>query len=150
MDLLSAEIARSRALGTPLAVVFADLDDFKRINDDCGHQMGDAVLTVFAELLSVHVRDIDVPARLGGEEFAILLRETDARGAAAVAERIRRALPAAVAAVRGLPSPVTASFGVAELREPHSVDDLLRRADVALYGAKRAGKNCVDVDQGAD
>ena len=150
MDLLSAEVARSGALGTPLAVVFADLDDFKRINDDCGHQTGDRVLAVFAELVSAHVRDIDVPARLGGEEFAILLRETDARGAAAVAERIRRALPAAVAPVAGLPSPVTGSFGVAELREPQSADDLLRRADVALYRAKGAGKNCIDVDHAPD
>ena len=150
MDLLSAEVARSGALGMALAVVFADLDDFKRINDHCGHQTGDRVLAVFAELVSAHVRDIDVPARLGGEEFAILLRETDARGAAAVAERIRRALPAAVETVAGLPSPVTASFGVAELREPQSVDDLLRRADVALYRAKGAGKNCIDVDRPAE
>ena len=147
MDLLSAEIARSGALGTALAVVLADLDDFKRINDDSGHQMGDAVLATFADLVSAHVRDIDVPARLGGEEFASLLRETDAQGAAAVAERIRRALPGAVATAARLPTPVTASFGVAELREPQSVDDLLRRADVALYRAKRAGKNCVDVER---
>jgi diguanylate cyclase (GGDEF)-like protein len=149
MDLLAAEIARSGALGTPLAVVLADLDDFKRINDDGGHQLGDTVLATFAELVSAHVRDIDVPGRLGGEEFAILLRETDAHGAAAVAERIRRALPGAVATVAAVPSPVTASFGVAELRETQSVDDLLRCADVALYRAKRAGKNCVDVENAA-
>jgi diguanylate cyclase (GGDEF)-like protein len=143
MDALTAEIARSRAHGTPVSVVLADLDDFKQVNDDTGHHMGDAVLRVFAQVVSEHLREVDVPGRLGGEEFAIILPDTDLDGAASVADRIRSAVPEGTAAIPGLGRGVTASFGVAELGETQSVDDLLRFADVALYRAKRAGKNCV-------
>ena len=128
----------------PMALVTFDLDDFKRVNDDHGHHAGDDVLRAFARLVRSHVRDVDVPSRIGGEEFAILLPETDSADAARVAERMRHSLSF-------VPVPVgehetvqmTSSFGVAELVDGQSGDDLMRAADTALYAAKAAGKNCV-------
>ena len=146
LDALHAEIARGQRLGGQLSVVLADLDDFKLINDRFGHHAGDEVLLAFADLLRGHGRDVDVAARLGGEEFAILLPETGLEGARAGAERLRQSL----AGLRIRLSErdevtVTASFGVAELAEGQSVDSLLRAADGALYQAKELGKNRVEV-----
>jgi diguanylate cyclase (GGDEF)-like protein len=145
MTALDAEIARTSRVRPP-ALILADLDDFKRVNDDFGHPIGDEVLQEFARALGTCVRDIDIPARLGGEEFAVLLPETSLEGAAAVAERLQRVLTAAPLLVRGGRSiDATASFGVAELVEGETADALLRRADAALYGAKAEGKNRVVV-----
>ncbi len=146
LDALHSEIARGKRLGGRLSVVLADLDGFKLINDRFGHHAGDEVLIAFADLLRAHGRDVDVAARLGGEEFAILLPETGLDGASTVADRLRRSLaelqiPLGV----GEKVMVTASFGVAELGESQSVDGLLRAADSALYRAKEHGKNRVEV-----
>jgi diguanylate cyclase (GGDEF)-like protein len=144
MEALNVEVERSRRFGTPLGVLVADLDDFKRVNDEFGHHAGDAVLRAFADLVRSHVRDVDVAARIGGEEFAILLPETEVMGAASVAERMRHSLSAlslTVAPDRTVR--VTSSFGVAELARDDSAEDLLRAADAALYRAKAAGKNCI-------
>ena len=108
------------------------------------------MLRAFAGLVRSHVRDVDVPSRIGGEEFAILLPETDSADAASVAERMRHSLSV-------VPVPVgehetvrmTSSFGVAELADGQSGDDLMRAADTALYAAKAAGKNCVATGTGA-
>jgi diguanylate cyclase (GGDEF)-like protein len=147
LDALRSEIGRGQRLGGRLSVVLADLDDFKLVNDRFGHHAGDEVLLAFADLLREHGRDVDVAARLGGEEFAILLPETGIEGASAGAERLRRSL-----AELGLPLGdngqevhVTASFGVAELSNGQSLDALLRAADTALYEAKGKGKNRVEV-----
>jgi diguanylate cyclase (GGDEF)-like protein len=145
LDALHSEIARGQRLGGRLSVVLSDLDDFKLINDRFGHHAGDDVLMAFAELLRAHGRDVDVAARLGGEEFAVLLPETGLEGASAVAERLRRSL--AEQRIRigdAVEVTVTASFGVAELEEGQSVDNLLRAADTALYRAKELGKNRVE------
>jgi diguanylate cyclase (GGDEF)-like protein len=141
---LEAEIERAASLGGPLSVILADLDDFKPINDRFGHHEGDRVLQAFSAVLLAHMRDVDVAGRLGGEEFAILLPETDLEGAAAGAERLRRALSGS-RLVRSAESGelVTASFGVAELAPGQSGDELLRTADAALYRAKAQGKNRV-------
>jgi diguanylate cyclase (GGDEF)-like protein len=147
LEALGSEIVRAGAFETPLSVVLADLDDFKLVNDRFGHYAGDDVLRGFADLVRAHLRDVDVPGRLGGEEFAIIVPETDALGAEAVAERVRRSL----AALRVADAPefaITASFGVAEYVPGEGGDALLRRADDALYGAKRRGKNRVVVDGG--
>jgi diguanylate cyclase (GGDEF)-like protein len=144
IEALQAEIERARRFGSPLTVVLADIDDFKRVNDDFGHHAGDIALRSFADLIRSHVRDVDVPGRIGGEEFAILLPETDADGAASVAERMRQSLSSVKVPVsddRGVR--ITASFGVAEHRPGQSGDDLLRVADAALYRAKAEGKNRV-------
>jgi diguanylate cyclase (GGDEF)-like protein len=144
IEALDAEVERARRFGSPLTVVLADLDNFKRVNDEHGHHAGDDVLRSFAGLLRSHVRDVDVCGRIGGEEFAIVLPETDQTGAASVAERMRESLATVPVGVsRGGPVEVTSSFGVAELESEQSGSDLLRVADAALYRAKEAGKNRV-------
>jgi len=137
--------------GTPLTVVLADLDDFKRINDGFGHHAGDHALRAFGELLRDHVRDVDVAGRIGGEEFAVFLPETGADAAAAVASRMREALASSrITLPEGEQIRLTASFGIAESVVGQSTDELLRRADYALYEAKRAGKNRFNVAQQVD
>lgn len=144
VEALQAEIDRARRFGSPLTVVLADLDDFKLVNDHFGHHAGDIVLQSFADLMRAHVREVDVPGRIGGEEFAILLPETDAGGAARMAERMRHSLNAfAVVISEDRTVRVTSSFGVAELHTEQDGDDLLRVADAALYRAKAQGKNRV-------
>jgi diguanylate cyclase (GGDEF)-like protein len=141
---LESEIARARRLNGPVSVVLADLDDFKLINDRFGHQAGDEVLQAFADLIRAHGRDVDIAGRLGGEEFALLLPETDLDGAAAGAERLCRSLSKLRIWVgEGREVSVTASFGIAELAEDQSWNGLLRAADLALYRAKEQGKNRV-------
>lgn len=141
---LDAEIVRARRLGGPLAVVLADLDDFKPINDRFGHHAGDLVLVGFADVIREHARDVDVAGRLGGEEFALLLPETDLDGAGAGADRLRRSLGSVRLPLGGdNVVQVTASFGVAQLVPGQSGDELMRAADAALYRAKEQGKNCV-------
>jgi diguanylate cyclase (GGDEF)-like protein len=142
---LDAELARAERLGGPTALVLADLDDFKGVNDRHGHPAGDAVLCAFAELLRESVREIDTAARFGGEEFMLVLLGTDAAGGSNVAERVRAALAERVivtpggAAIR-----ITASFGVATAPPSSTAADLISAADTALYDAKHAGKNRVE------
>lgn len=139
---LESEIARSRRTGTSLAVVLADLDDFKRVNDTYGHEVGDDALVSFAEILRTTVRDVDLPVRLGGEEFAVLLPDTDLPGAIQLAERVRRALETTPPPALGVKTPLTASFGVSCFPTTRA-DSLLAEADRRLYEAKRLGKNRV-------
>jgi diguanylate cyclase (GGDEF)-like protein len=146
METLETELRRAERFNEPLALVFADLDDFKRVNDRFGHHVGDDVLRAFAEVVRGRVRAIDLGARLGGEEFAVLLIETDLKGAEALAESLRKAVAELeVRVVDGEPVRVTASFGVAAYPETHSADELMTAADRALYRAKREGKNRVSV-----
>ena len=144
---LHGEVERSRRFGAEVGLVMIDIDNFKRVNDSYGHQQGDLVLKRVARVLREQSRDIDQPARYGGEEMAIVLPETDLVGAANLAERVRAGIEAlAIERVDGSGSvPVTASFGVSSL--PESATDpqtLIAAADAALYRAKRAGKNRVE------
>jgi diguanylate cyclase (GGDEF)-like protein len=123
-----------------------DIDDFKAVNDTCGHQQGDLVLIEVGRVLRALSRDIDEPARYGGEEMAVILPQTDVAGAELLAERMR----AAVAGIEidrldgGGRLKVTASFGVASLpANAPDKDGLIAEADAALYRAKRTGKNKV-------
>ena len=143
-EALEGEISRAERFGGSMALILADLDDFKQVNDRYGHQAGDDVLRTFADILRVTVREIDLPARYGGEEFAVLLPQTDLEGAHQLAERLRRALAARPMATQpgGLVA-VTASFGVAAFPDAPTPAALFASADEALYRAKRAGKNCV-------
>jgi diguanylate cyclase (GGDEF)-like protein len=144
IEALDAEIERARRFDSPLAIVLADLDNFKQVNDEFGHHGGDLVLRAFADLIRLHVRDVDVSGRIGGEEFAILLPETDSAGAAHVAERMRRSLnDVSIPLSDGATIHVASSFGVAELAPDQEGEDLLRAADSALYRAKDEGKNRV-------
>jgi diguanylate cyclase (GGDEF)-like protein len=145
-DSLDAELERQRRFGTEVGLVILDIDDFKRVNDTYGHQQGDLVLIEVARALRNLSRDIDEPARYGGEEMAVILPQTDVAGAEVQAERMR----AAVEELQierldgGGRLSVTASFGVASL--PYNANDkaaLIAEADAALYRAKRAGKNRV-------
>jgi diguanylate cyclase (GGDEF)-like protein/putative nucleotidyltransferase with HDIG domain len=135
---LAQEVARARRYERPLALVLLDLDHFKRVNDAHGHQAGDAVLAEVARRLSAAARGADLVARVGGEEFAWLLPDTDPAGALALAERMRHA-------VEILPFPgvggLTASLGVAGLDREGDGQDLFRRADLALIWAKLSGRN---------
>jgi diguanylate cyclase (GGDEF)-like protein len=145
-SILGRELERSRRFGSALGLIMLDIDDFKQINDRHGHQQGDEVLAQVASALRAHSRDIDVPARYGGEEMAVILPGTDLSGAVQVAERMRQAVERVrVPDARGRGSlRVTASFGVADARDSSdSPDALVASADAALYRAKRAGKNRV-------
>jgi diguanylate cyclase (GGDEF)-like protein len=137
-----------RRYGRHASVLVIDLDHFKAVNDRYGHAAGDAVLRATADLLKQHERGADLPARLGGEEFAILLPETDLEGAVALAERLRAACEALrVTVPGGLWSglSITMSVGVATCDpEDKTFEDLLRRADATLYRAKHEGRNRVE------
>jgi diguanylate cyclase (GGDEF)-like protein len=147
---MDAEVARSRRSGSPLAIVLADLDDFKQVNDKYGHETGDKTLRAFADILRDAVRDIDLPVRLGGEEFAILLPDTDLAGGANLAERVRAMLDEREIESGADRIHVTASFGVSCFPLAVSADDLLVDADRRLYDAKRRGKNRVEVSSSAN
>ena len=145
--ILERELERSRRFGSPLGLVMLDIDDFKQVNDRHGHQQGDEVLAQVAEVLRRLSRDIDAPARYGGEELAVILPETDLDGAALLAERMREAVESLqVPGARGGGSlQVTASFGVAAAPDGALPGGgLVAAADAALYRAKRAGKNRVE------
>jgi diguanylate cyclase (GGDEF)-like protein len=145
VEALEAELSRAERFDTELAVVIADLDDFKNVNDSFGHEVGNDVLRAFADVISVTLRDVDVAARLGGEEFAMLLPQTDLEGGLALAERIRAAFAAtSIQTPDGRAVRVTGSFGVAANPPTASADGLLRSADGALYRAKAGGKDRVE------
>ena len=141
---LEIELERSTRRGHPCALVIVDLDDFKLVNDSHGHGVGDEVLVMLAERLRESVRSADTVARLGGEEFALLLPETSLSGALAVAERARSAFVGSGMRLKGGERlTVTASFGAADFPASPDRTSLMRDADQALYTAKRLGKNRV-------
>jgi diguanylate cyclase (GGDEF)-like protein len=152
-DELTSLANRRRLLGRltievahrPLSVIAADLDRFKSVNDLYGHQSGDVALRHFAAVIGLYTREIDLPARVGGDEFVVLLPHTEEAGALALAERIRAATAGAqLTAQDGRAFTITASFGVATIHDEQiSVDKFLARADAALYRAKEAGRNAV-------
>jgi diguanylate cyclase (GGDEF)-like protein len=143
---LDFELEHARRLGTNLSFVLADLDDFKQVNDRHGHQTGDAVLRAVAAIFADTVRELDLAARFGGEELALVLPGTQLAGARRLAERIRKAIEELeLTSARGEAVRVTASFGAAAYPSHGSVDALVAAADSALYEAKRRGKNAVEV-----
>jgi len=137
---ISEEICRADRYKKPLSMIIFDLDHFKSVNDKWGHPVGDDVLVHVAELTKEEVRETDTLARLGGEEFAVLMPETDLQGAKISAERIRNILNENLHKVAGN---VTASFGVAERANHETFESWYKRADDAVYLAKEKGRNCV-------
>jgi diguanylate cyclase (GGDEF)-like protein len=139
-DRLRQETARAARSGSPLSVLMLDLDDFKRVNDEHGHQSGDRVLRAIAGALRSAVRAGDIVARYGGDEFVVLMPETDAGRAAGVAERADAAIAALVHTMPdGSEIHVLGSMGLALYpRDGKTARDLMRSADAAMYRAKRA------------
>jgi diguanylate cyclase (GGDEF)-like protein len=142
-----AELARARRYGTALACVMLDLDHFKQVNDEHGHLVGDRVLERVGEALLATVREHDLVGRFGGEEFVLVLPNTDLEGARDLAERCRLQLAERPIDTGNGGLTVTASFGVSAYPEIDAggIDDLLRAADAALYRAKQSGRNRVEV-----
>jgi diguanylate cyclase (GGDEF)-like protein len=136
------EIDRANRFGAKLSILMLDIDQFKRLNDEFGHLLGDEVLRQVSSIFSDHLRKIDVVSRYGGEEFAILLPETSSQNAMQVAEKLRlfvekREFP-------GVARPVTISAGTATFPDNGNTrDELVKAADAALYVAKQSGRNCV-------
>src|SRR4051794_7008396 len=144
---LDGEIDRAERFATPLSLVMLDIDKFKSVNDNYGHQQGDRVLVEVARVLRRLSRDVDLPARYGGEEMAVVLPQTDLAGAEQQAERMRSAIESMQVPRLdgGGPLPITASFGVASFPfEGSDKTALIAAADAALYRAKRGGRNRVE------
>jgi len=143
MQTLAGEIGKAQERNQPLCVMMADLDFFKKVNDTHGHLVGDHVLRHAAERIVAAVRDFDIVGRFGGEEFAIVLKNTDIDMAGIIAERIREEIAVAPFHVQGLNISITISLGVAKLRKGEKGEAVLDRADAAMYEAKQTGRNRV-------
>ena len=141
---LQRELSEARRYARPLSCLLLDIDYFKSVNDTHGHAAGDAALVRAARVLTESVRGSDVVCRYGGEEFLVLAPETDARGALALAEKIRLAVSARLFGDGGRAFALTLSAGVAELRPGESGNDMIARADLALYQAKQRGRDRVE------
>ena len=145
------EIARSVRYGTPLSLLMMDLDKFKHINDQFGHDAGDALLCRFVTIANQVLRDEDVFCRYGGEEFVAMLPNASAELALVVAERVRTVLAEESTSENSeFILPVTVSIGVAERGQEEDIESLLLRSDVALYIAKRNGSNCCEIAKGIE
>ncbi len=143
-QILNDELDRAKRYKRPLSVLMIDIDNFKKLNDNYGHQFGDRILKEFANLLKSIVRKTDIVGRTGGEEFLVILPETDLEGAKKVAEKIREAVEKNFKGCCSID--ITVSIGATQVREPIcSIDNILYEADMAMYKAKREGKNRVEV-----
>jgi diguanylate cyclase (GGDEF)-like protein len=139
-DFLIQQVNESERYKKQVSVILLDVDHFKRINDNFGHDVGDQILVMLAELISHNIRSADVLGRWGGEEFMIICPHTEITGAARLSELLRR-----IIAIHdfSIPLPIFCSFGVAQLQQDETATDLFSRVDLALYDAKQAGRNLV-------
>ena len=143
---LHAELKRAQRTGASTAVMLLDLDRFKAINDRCGHAMGDAVLTAVGQTLRRTLRASDIRCRWGGEEFLVVLPDTDLERARVVAQGLLRNIAAATVPTPNGPVGSTTSIGLTMTRPGElNLEAILQRADMALYRAKHAGRGCVEV-----
>jgi len=141
---LEKEVLRVRRYHGALSILMADVDNFKLINDIYGHQLGDYILTEIARIIKLNVRDTDIPARYGGDEFAVILAQADLARAKLVAERIREMVDAQSFNYEDKKLNLSLSLGVAQYRPGHSVANFVNAADKALYEAKAHGRNRVE------
>lgn len=147
IELMEKEMARAMRHHRPLALCIVDVDLFKPVNDRYGHISGDEVLRQIAAIMRRYVRSDDIAARIGGEEFAVLLPECDAGAAYGFAERLRIAIAAAVFSPGGEPQQITVSIGIAALSPDRDTRNrLMAAADSALYRAKKEGRNRVCIE----
>jgi two-component system, cell cycle response regulator len=151
LETLNREHSRQEREGGTFGIILADIDHFKQVNDRSGHLCGDNVLREIASTMKDSVRPYDTVGRYGGEEFLIIVPETDAQTTLRIAERIRRAVESRVIVGRESASRVTASFGVAASTDPVPVrpQTLLNLADEALYRAKSNGRNRCELSLGS-
>lgn len=151
VDLFRREFERYLRHGRTLSLVMLDLDNFKEVNDTFGHQAGDRLLQTAADIIRKSLRKTDFAFRYGGDEFAILMAETDARRAAVLADRLRQAFAREIRALHPAVGPLTASIGIADcsVLASHTAEELLARSDTALYEAKNAGRNRIRIASGA-
>lgn len=142
---VEAEIKRQARSGRPFSIVLADVDHFKSVNDRFGHALGDYVLSQVASKLGEKIRDVDSVARWGGEEFILLLPETDSEGAAILAEKLRSIMAELPLEFEQQSLSITMTFGVAGYLPGESMDSCIARADAALYRGKADGRNAVKI-----
>ena len=142
-DVLQREIKRARRSDHALSLIFVDIDHFKQINDEHGHDCGDLALASAANWIKDSVRGSDIVFRYGGEEFVILLAETPLDGAAVIAERVRHGIESHTLAYGMTVLNITASLGVSCLTANDDMDSLIKRADNSMYNAKKQGRNRV-------
>jgi len=141
-EMAHRELDRSNRLHSPLSFIMLDIDNFKKVNDQYGHLVGDMVLVRLAKILRQQLRSVDLCCRYGGEEFVLCLPDTHLEGAKDVAERIRLAIQQeTIRSNDDLPLSITISLGVADNQGDQSVEGILKRADTALYQAKDGGRN---------
>ena len=143
LEKIEEERIRFQRNTRPFSIVICDIDFFKKVNDVYGHDCGDAVLKSLASLMNKHIRKQDCLARWGGEEFLLLLPETNAAGASVLAEKLRKRVEEYEFAYAGLKLPITMTFGVAEYISEYGIDACIVGADSALYKGKNSGRNCV-------
>lgn len=140
---LERDVRLAKRTGQPLSLAILDVDHFKQINDRFGHAYGDEALKAVVNCVAASLRNVDGLYRLGGEEFVVLLINTDANACHLVAERIRQSIEQLQFHIDGQPLPMTASLGHATLRADDDATSLLNRADLRMYEAKRGGRNRV-------
>ena len=140
---VNAEITRFKRSYKAFSIVLSDIDDFKTINDKYGHDCGDFVLLNIAQTMKSAIRDQDTVARWGGEEFIMLLPETNLAGAKKLAENVRNEIATSIFRFNNINLNITMTFGAAEFNEPDDIKKCVKKADIALYKGKNKGKNCV-------
>lgn len=145
-DSLQREIKLAHRRSNPLSIAFIDLDHFKKINDEFGHECGDVALASAANCINEAVRGSDLVFRYGGEEFVIIFSDTNLEGAEIITERIRRSIESHVVSYNMKAIKLTASLGVSSLRANDDSTSLTKRADGAMYCAKQKGRNQVQVE----
>lgn len=144
-DILPVEMERTRRSGQPMSLIVLDIDHFKQFNDRWGHELGNQALVHVAKLINLTVRKLDLACRFGGEEFVVVLPNTDLTQALSLAERLRETIASTLLVVATDAIPMTASLGVDEFKFQHmdSPETLLKRVDAWLYRAKDDGRNRV-------
>ncbi len=145
---LFRRLAIHRRYGTPFSVLLIDVDHFKSINDTHGHDIGDRVLQALGRTIPATLRDVDLLFRMGGEEFLAILPDTSLNNAVIAAKRIQESINGMVVAANDRLLSVTVSQGLAEVQRHEEVESLLKRADQALYAAKKNGRNTFYMDLG--